>query len=310
MSKSEKTASEKVPAEQENASVYDFLYHDARRIGSFLAQFDDNGLLTGLTRGESTARGSSRGFKLGVGANVPLIGGGNLDVERAPNETGSESLERAYDPFWANALEFLDALTERGLIQREIAKAAIGQFVLVKGSLIVADIQMIQSIWQLPSVKSLIRSGAAGEVDGNRQERLAAKAKNRGKKESSQIDMVMDMLPHMPHTGQAYLIGENGAVWAPMASEALVVPLSELVLKHGAKIAGQWAMLGILDARPNEPDNQLSPIERRYLEPSGGGGSISSALASSMGPMVKDALGRPDSMYGLTPLMIFREVKS
>lgn len=115
MSKNEVTASAAAQDEAEPDSVYDFLYHDSRRIASFLSQFDENGLLTGLTQGDSVSKGAKRSKKIGLGGDVALLGGGKVEFEVGPGEVGSQTLERVYDPFWTNARLFLDVLTERNL---------------------------------------------------------------------------------------------------------------------------------------------------------------------------------------------------
>jgi hypothetical protein len=84
-------------------SVYDFLYYDARRIGSFLAQFDDSGHLQQVRQSDTARKGNKRGFKITAGAGAPLVGTGNVGFETQPYDTGSESSERIYDPLWSNA---------------------------------------------------------------------------------------------------------------------------------------------------------------------------------------------------------------
>jgi len=315
MSKSEDQALQKGRGEPENASVYDFLYHDSRRIASFLAQFDENGLLTGLTRGESATKGARRGSKFEIGADIP-IGGGHISYERSPGESGAESLERAYDPFWANAREFLDALDSRNMIQRDIKSASIGQFVLASGSLIIADLQMLQSMWKLPAIQELLRKSAQEATAGtepqphNRhqrrgQEKNQEKVKGKTNVDTSELEIAMQMLPNLPHSGQLHLVGDGFAIWATIAADSLVGPISDLVLKHGAKLAGEWSMIGIMDGRPYDTESVMT-VEERI-----GVGMLQqsiSVLSMNFAPFVRQALGRPLGSYGMTPLMVFRQV--
>lgn len=308
-------ASKKAQGAPEVDSVFDFLFHDSRRIGSFLAQFDENGLLTGLRQTDSATKGTRRGFKVELGASTPITGGGNIGFERGPGESGAQAMERAYDPFWANAREFLDALEARNMIQRDIKSARIGQFVLVSGSLIISDLKMLQAIWPLPMVQKAMVAGAAeaanrGEsaTDGNRQQRLAQAAKDRKsapKGVPDEIKMVMELLPHLPHSGQFHLVGDEFAVWAPASEDSLVGSMSDLLLKHGAKIGGTWNMLGILDALPYEEDQNLTLMEMLQV------GLMSDGIAKismELPPLIRLALGRPVLSYGMTPLLVFREV--
>src|SRR5687768_8772008 len=126
MSTNDETASGKARDAQENDSVYDFLYQDVRRVGSYLAQFDVSGHLTAITQSDTINKGSKRSWKATVGGSIPGLPGAEVGVERGPSEAGSESSERAYDPLWANARALLDYLSERDVIERDIDRASIG----------------------------------------------------------------------------------------------------------------------------------------------------------------------------------------
>jgi len=60
-----------------------------------------------------------------------------------------------YDPFWTNALTFLDFLEVRELITRDISKARIGKIVELTGKLTVLDFSLMKSAWDVPSIKKL-----------------------------------------------------------------------------------------------------------------------------------------------------------
>lgn len=310
MSKSEVTASPAAQGAAEHDSVFDFLYHDSRRIASFLSQFDNNGLLTGITQGDSVTKGTKRSKKVTLGGDVALFGGGSLGFEVGPGEAGSQTLERAYDPFWANARQFLDVLAERDLIQRDISSARIGQFGLVSGSLIIADMKMLQSVWGLPGIQKVIAAAAQGDESeeqptGNRQQRRSAPPPKAKPKVPDEIQMVMEILPHLPHSGHMHIVTDELAVWAAADEGSIVGSISDLVLKHGAKIAGQWNMLGIIDALPFEVNEMLSAWE--MIQTGMTGESITKA-ALNLAPYIRQALGRPLLSYGMTPLLVFREV--
>lgn len=315
MSKNAVTASLGEQGEAAPDSVFDFLYHDSRRIGSFLSQFDANGLLTGLTQGESVTRGAKRGYKIGLGGNLPLLGGGNVDYERGPREGGSESLERAYDPFWTNALTFLDFLEERRLIVPQIEQAAFGQFVLARGYLSVLDLAMFKQAWNLPTVQQAARAGQQPDQassGGNRHERRK-QGQHRAPQTSqmpSEVDMTLDLLKVLPHTVHASIMTEHETIWANLNEDYMVTPPSEIILTHGASMPGEWAMLGILSGRPDfgETEFQQMIAERRSNLPPGLVNSAIGHLAQTMAPIIRTALGRPASAYAVTPLLVFREV--
>jgi len=153
MSKNAKKVSAKERGEQKNDSVYDFIYYDRQRVGSFLAQFNASGHLQQIKESESASKGGKHGVKISAGASY-LGTGANLGFEHAPGEHGAEATERVYDPLWTNALVFLDYLEERGLLQRNVPAARIGQFILATGALSVADLPLLRKIWETPAMKA------------------------------------------------------------------------------------------------------------------------------------------------------------
>jgi len=301
-------------------SVFDFLYHDSRRIASFLAQLDELGHLQQITQSNQASEGEGESTKTTGNLGFPGVAGGKLEKGVEASSSHTETSQRVYDPFWANAIRFLDLLTERGMIQRNIEAARIGQFTLATGALVISDNAMLRAIWDHPSVggflkaQELAKAAAAEEAAEpqlvNRQQRRTehSKGKRSGKNEPqaiSESDLALAMLPHMPHAGQMHVVTDDFAVWASAADGAMVAPMPELILKHGQKVAGQWSILGILDALPFEQGEMLTPLEQVRV---GMTMESVSSIALNMAPFIRQALGRPLLSYGVTPLLVFREV--
>ena len=256
-SENENKASGTEQEELEKDSVFDFLYHDVRRVGSFLAQFDDAGYLQSLTRSESVTKGSKRGWKFSLGGGLPGdLGSAETSVERGPGEAGSETSERAYDPLWTNARTLLDYLGERDMIRRDIWGARIGQFVLAKGNLLVLDLAMLKSARERPNIQRAVMAGSSQPVQPNRAGRRRQQAQGQARGMPSEAEMVIEMLSIFPHSVQAHLIGENFRAWCSLGEDSLVGLSSDLVLKHGSFVPGEWAVLGILDAFPRSDRDQ------------------------------------------------------
>lgn len=316
MSKKDVVASEKEQGEPATDSVLDFLYHDSRRIGSFLSQFDESGLLTGIKQGEAVQRGSKRGWRVEAGAEVPLIGGGNLGLERSPGESGSETMERSYDPFWANARLFLDAIDQRGLIYRDFATAGFGQFVLVKGWLTIIDLVMFKQAWPLQSIQKIVRKGLPQvQPSGNRKQRRSGLINEPPERQPDrdEINMMLDLIQVMPHAVHASImsseIDEPTTVWGPLREEYMATPASELVFTHGRTLPGEWTMVGLLNGRPDIETLAGNPaVEARADIPPGLVDSVVGRVAETIAPIVRLTLGRPVNSYAVTPLLVFRTV--
>ena len=103
----------------------------------------------------------------------------------------------------------------------------------------------------------------------------------------------------LPHSIQAALRGEN-TVWCCLQNDGMTTPADDLLLKHGIAVRGEWSLLGILDAVPDSeaPADDLPPAA----------GDNVATLMRALAPFARQLLGRPPGHYGVTPLLIFREI--
>lgn len=220
--------------------------------------------------------------------------------------------ERVYDPLWANARALLDYLTQRNMVRNDIASAAIGQFVLVSGQLLLLDLAMLKSAWEKPPIQRLMKAGMNHQLKSsgrNREQRRAAE-KSALSQGEAQFEVLVALLSMMPHAVQVRLIGNNVNVWCTLEEGAIAGLSSNLILKHGALLGGSWNMLGVLDASPYDPEFKNddgegeAEIFARIAE------TMVGALAARLGPITRTVMGRPPSAYGVTPLLIFRDVSA
>lgn len=218
-----------------------------------------------------------------------------VGLDRGPGDSGSEAIERQYDPLWNNALALLDMLTDRSLIKGNVSRAGIGQFVKITGSLQIHDLATVKTMWELPAVKRQMgmthpkKSGRADpSLDG--------------------VEIGLEMVKILPHsiTAKMASLGSSPVeTWSTLAPEFMTGSTSDLFLKHGARISGTWNMIGVLDAEPDlitgtdysqEQNNLLFGLRGM------------SHLLDLIGPIARSFLGRPSGAYGITPLVIYREV--
>lgn len=307
ISKSGKKASEEVQGERERVFVLDFLYCDTRRIGSFLAQFDDSGTLQQIVQSEEAFVDGKRGFSLSVGGGATLAGTGgqgSLSIERPPATGGSEASFRVYDPLWANAVVFLDYLEEKKLIHRNLKNSPFGSFVLIKGSLSVTDFSILKNLWNFQTMKDKIVNSQ--QPSQNRKQR---RAQGFGRQSDDVTDSLLglDFMGSLPHLCHIDIKDGYDHAWGSLVEENIAVEKSDIFLKHGRRIPGDWSVLGILDARPydNILENEAQ-IPENYDAFLHGFSCIIDVVA----PMLRKAMGRPITAYGITPLIVFRQVQS
>jgi hypothetical protein len=286
-------------------SVYDFLYHDSRRIASLLAQFDPNGHLTQLSYGRSANRGKESASHLDASGGLPGLAKVDSKNSETVKSAHQEELLRVYDPTWANARLLLDLLDERKLINRDPSTARFGQIVLCSGKLSFLDLRTLQAAWGMKSVQAMIRGGAEpAQSSGNRRDRRKAAAQGLSQKSTAPdpTEFMLDYIPSMPHTLQVNLMGKE-RVWCTLDLQGISTEPSHLILKHGASIPGDWSILGILDAKPDADSGSAEDTAESF-----DADEIVANVTKMMAPLIRTFMGRPESAYGVTPLLLFRQV--
>lgn len=301
-------------ADPKSDSVYDFLYYDKQRVGSFLGQFSASGHLQQVTESESASKGIKRGFKFGFGGGATVMGTGgqgNLNIERAPAEHGSEGIERIYDPLWANALTLLDYLETANLICRDITTGHLGQFAIASGSLSVLNSAIVQKMWDSPTLLeeskqhglNLLRAEWA-ENPRNAPPTPEAKAeaeKERLKQVENSTLTHSHIFPYLTYPTQCTISGKDFSVWSALSDGSMISTVGDLSLKHGTEVPGLWHLLGILDALP-------SPIPQQIVLVPGRGYVNFSPTIKNLSNIGRIMFGRPAEAYGMTALLLFREV--
>lgn len=269
----------------EKNSVYDFLYHDINRINSFLSQFDPNGLLQSTTNLGSNSQIRSASATKKLTAKLPAVAQGDSEKTHQNSETNKEELSRTYDPLWQNSLSFLDYLTQKNLLNKDICQSNIGQFVFLSGKLFMFDIGFFQKVLQKTTSKQRF-------IDA------FIKSAHNQKTAKGDAQETLELITALPSSIQARLVGTGFSTWSTLYTDGLSLSPDDLLLKHGFYIAGEWEILGILDALPDIDNVNINypflPIFQKTLADY----SIS----------VRPRFGRDPDSYGITPLMIFREV--
>lgn len=291
-------------------SIFDFLYHDGRRIASFLAQFDPSGSITQISRGTVAEKARQDGHKLEGSGSIPGFAKGTAANIGEVRHRRQDEIMRVYDPTWANARAFLDIADEAGLIHRDISTAAVGQMVLCQGTLSVKNLQLLTSIWSLPSAKKMLAEGLKqnpvpplGKEHRSNPLMKAAHAASTLQAQNMKhgVELFMDLVPTFPHTVQATISGEED-VWCSLLPDGLTFDPSDISLKFSESIPGLWSAIGIMDALPDEqPSGEIKKVD--YLS-----GAAMAKLGDAITPLMRTFLGRPYEAFGITPLLIFREV--
>lgn len=280
------------------------MYYDKKRVASFLSQFNNFGHLKELTEGESASRTKSESTSGGVSGGIPAVISGDASHDAGTGASYSNDTNRIYDPTWTNALSFLDYLSEKQLLNRDISNASIGQFVLHSGALNILDLSLIEKTWGLPTFQKTMRSGASETM--NRAARRRAEKNAANDEGINNLELFIEMMGILPHTAQATVDNGDSKSWCSLTSEGLIINSSDITLKHGHSVPGTWNIVGILDAKPELLEDDNPELEPNFDD----GTEIAGKLMQMLAPVAKNMVGRPDSSYGMTPILIFREVKN
>lgn len=290
-------------------SVYDFLYYDAQRLGSFLAQLDPNGHLQGLTQAVTVTESTST--KSTVGGDGGLPGVAKVVVSSEDNASGArtDNAARTYDPRWVNALNLLDHLNQRGMIRRGIENSSLGEFVLESGTLSVIDMLFLKGAWESPHIRKQVIEG--GQISREGKNSAQYRAELQAHRDNTEVGF--ELIKIMPHSVQAQLMAQHLS-WMTLDGASLTVPAGDLALKHGVTLAGVWHVLGVVDAAPDEGASLDLANALGRIDIMQAAAALMSTpvglMAQALSPASRIFMGRPPQAYGMTPILIFREIQT
>lgn len=288
---------------QSTVSLYDFLYLDKKRIYTLLAQLSANGVQQSLKLSNSDKNGSSFETNVEGKGNVGIASFSSKGVSKTSDEA-SEIIESMHDVSWSSPLQLLDLLSEANLIHRGTEGAGIGSIVVVNGAARVFD---VTSVKKAIPIFGPIFGAQMAELNPL----LPPKAKHSKKNTSFEnidigdgitIGMVMSMLDFVGDSLQVDFYEENGnATWMTLDNDGLTINSSDLALKYGMNIPGNWIVLGIVDALPDHyiTDDTIIPDENPVKD------GLYGLLEG-----IKTFIGRKPGSFGVTPLMVFRKTAS
>ncbi len=293
------SASEKGQEAQSNVSVFDFVYADHSRIGTIISQFSNFGNLTSIVHDVSAEKGTSESSSVDTKGNAAVVSATHT-VAGGNHKSHAEASQRSYDPKWINALSFLDQIEEKDLLKRSLNEATLGDLVLITGPVQIRDFATLKKLWGLPTFRAFAELGA--DTQPASESRNERKQKRKERALPSEIDLFFEMIDVLPHPAQI-TIGDDPVGWGILDERGMMSTASDHLLKYGGPIPGTWAVVGILDAYP-------SITETPEIVHNVGVEQIVHVLFGQIEPITRQLLGRPSEAFGITPLLVFREVGS
>jgi len=216
-----------------------------------------------------------------------------------------ESVQSKYNPVWSQALNFLDEVNARGMVNRDLTRAVIGGLVLTAGTLNLLNMKALERMWTVAAdnVRDAIQQSTPHIR--NRKERRASGQPAEVTMPDNGNPGLLRLLGSMDQQVILALNADNARLWATLDPNYLVGGSSDLALKHGVRISGNWHVLGILDCMPGELVTNEVDIGRIC----GGADNAFSGSALTLFREMGLILGRPSDCFGITPIVIMREIK-
>ncbi|EFE7960329.1 hypothetical protein [Escherichia coli] len=269
---------------QSTDSLFDYFYYDKDRVSALTAQLYPSGVLNTVKQTSSESENGLKELKAGI----PLVGG-----RTNASEGYSRTQERIFDSSWSMPLNLLNKLAEIGILKTSLNDAKLGDLVMMKGMMKIFDAQMVHLC--MPMVKKI----KLNELKNAK----SAQAKSLLKEEISELDNAEELVKILPRTTHIDFADSCGnESWMSVEPSNLTTNLSDVSLKYGPFIPGEWYILCIVDAYAD--DTKLDNPDAPYP-------SATNELKQGMEEMVlmmRSVMGRPIGSFGITPLIIFRGV--
>ncbi|WP_446469229.1 DUF6414 family protein [Xenorhabdus stockiae] len=289
---------------QGTGSLYDFLYLDKDRIYSIIAQLNGNGVLKTLKQTNGEKNSDTSELDMTGEANAMLLKAkGN--AKKKLTEELHDSLELTHDTTWSIPLQLLDLLAQGNHITFGTHNSRLGSLSLLGGCIKVFDVATLKQA--LPLFAQFMQSQEIRDPSIKNKN----KKKSKNKVNSDDIEIVPNVtfgvmnnfLSIVPDSLLIDFYEDTGnESWIMLNKNNLTINASDLFLKYGTSIPGKWYVLGIIDALPDHlaDENEVEFDDDEH--------ELRAAL-STMTEELRVAFGRKPRKYGVTPLIIFRQIQ-
>jgi hypothetical protein len=268
--------------------LLDFLYADHERVASFLAQIDGQGALK--TTEETGTKSKSETAKGGLNLGVVSVGGeGTTDWQK--------DVRRTFDPLWINSRRLIDHFRKKV----PGSTISVGQARILSGTLLAYDHSTLNSFLKSPATEALI---ASGMPDDDSMEGRSTKAKGDIKNKLAAV--LREMLQNLGLGVGFVLVTEEAHFWFTVKKQYLSLYDLDVPLKFPIHISGLWSVLGVVDAVPNDHIEGLQEVLAKNIE------GLLPPMVLNMTQLIGTVaaqFGRPIQAHGLSPLIVFREVR-
>lgn len=271
-------------------SIFDFIYLDNTKIRSFYAQLTGSGAITSRKNTSATSDDSTAEFS----GSIPAVATAKSTFKNTAG-LGSEDI---FDASVTMPREMIDRLDELGFVNRDIDPEILGNLLLIEGRLSIVDVSVIKGFIE-PTANFMASS----------MPNTTSSHKKKKDEFNKLMTPMLQFIKEVPYALEGKLLvdtghtGENDIplcdeIWMTLSRSEMINSAHDINFKHGEFMSGKWYVLGVLDAVPF--DGFTYHTEKNELRD----------LISQTTGMLKEQFGRPNNAFGMTPIAIFRVLKS
>ncbi len=273
------------------AELYDFLYTDPERIASLLIQLSEDGAPKEASSTATRDRGKTKT------GGIDAFG---IKGELGSSGSSSYEVRQTYDPLWQNSQKLIQEVkaVEKGYSTN---KTDIGQIRDFSGKLLAYDQSTIPALMQTPSIENFI---AGGIKDSDGMEKRSKAVKDKIKKDEAAV--IREYLKSLPLGVGFVLVTENEHFWFSVNKEYLYLYDLDIPLKFPTHVSGIWNVVGVVDAKPNDHVSGMQDVIDKKVD-----GLLPPMVLHTMQltSTITGMFGRPIQAYGLSPLIIYRNIR-
>lgn len=297
--------------EEQRNEIFDILYQDRARINLLLAQFLGTGhlsqVITQASDKQTSAKVSSGSYTV-KGSSDALVVKGEINATKASNSSysseDSSNRTETYDVLWSNTFLFLDFLYESGVSKSEISDASVGDIVSISGSISVCDLALLNDFLAEIAFSSHIESQLSANIRRELSQQQRRKSSRDRRVARTNGGVALSIMKSLPKPISVEIETAQDKLWGTLDEDGLITSIESISLKHGAFVQGQWRVVGILDARPDDFFQAEPNIVSVQTNEQGSG----QTLAQTLSRVTRQVMGRPGGQYGITPLIIYRTI--
>jgi hypothetical protein len=270
-----------------NVALNDYLYADRDRIAAYHTQL--------LGSGVPLQSKFSSTYSETAGEDVEASAFKLLSAKFRDGKTSTDGTERTFDQSWPMVLATIAELDERGLIHDGALGIPVGSIIRLHGALQVADLRIMHDLWE-PMTKVVSKKTGSTTTSIGDFKALAQIAKHLPQ------PLVANVTTSDAPADQPWSAGPTSLhAWGVLSPQHIIGNPDAFAIMNGG-LFGEFWIIAVLDVGadagpPTDPLANFTPTN-------------TFEMMLAMQQFIRQSFGRPNYANGVTPLLIYRPLRS